>query len=506
MDSNFGAVAVKGEPVCEIEFSICSLMTKPHQYRDMVRSFRNLGFDDTNSEYLYVDNTLGNSESAYSGLNRLARFARGEYLVFCHQDVVAIDGPDALRTVFAELTERDPSWAIVANAGCYGDEYYFYLNEPNNINVGPDRRPSVKVTSVDENLIILKREAQIGFSTDLDGFHLYGTDLVTQAYLRGRSAYVADFRVEHTSSGNVDSVFYDACLEFERKYARALAPRRVLTTCTSLDVGATSGRGSRDRLRYLKRGIGFERPSAKFRKVLRGWATGYSVELRGQRFQYPRDIPVAEFKSLKKGRFERARLKLIDKLLPVNVPNVVLGASYGILCGLAGQKLAEGVCQVAVEQNPDLMDLCRRNSTSGRPDGDIQVFNRVISCAADTAQAEAGEDLSGGTPASRPNGLDVPGISLGRLLEDVALDGFYSLICDIGGAELDLLEHDKDALSRCCFLLMTLHPRSYYQRNVLVTTLIKKLEAIGFEIVEVSGNHIAAVQTMHGTQPSQAAS
>lgn len=500
MDCDVGATAVSGEPICEIEFSFCSLVTKPHQYREMTKSFKAVGFDDTNSEFLYIDNTQGNSESAFSGLNRLARFARGKFIVFCHQDVVAIDGPDVIRTMISDLTEQDPHWAIAANAGCDNKRCYFYLNEPNHISLGPDRQIPKKVSTVDENFILLRRSAQLAFSEDLDGFHLYGADLVTQASIRGRSAYVIDFRVEHPSSGSVDAAFYTACTDFEKKFARAFNARRVTTTCTSLDLGTTEGPGRRDRIRNLERGFAYERRGARIRKALRGWTSGYTVAFGGTRFHYPRDISVAELQSLRKGRFEQERLQLIQNHLPKNLPNVVLGASYGVLCGLIRRKLQAGVPQIAIEKDPKFIDLCIRNSGIGASEQETSVFNRIISyqqgavdttpTSSDDAKQHAAVKWQCG-PFS--DSADVPAISLGKLLEHAALDDAYSLVCNIGGEELDLLVHDTAALSHCRMLLLTLHPSRYYRRKVLVTEFIKKLEAIGFEIIEVLGNHVATI-------------
>lgn len=499
MDGDIGAVAVTGEPAFEIEFSFCSLVTKPRQYREMVKSFQDLGFDKSNSEFLYVDNASGNSDSAYSGLNRLAGFARGKYLVFCHQDLVAIDGVETLRKTLADLTVRDSNWAVAGNAGCDDNVCHFYLNDPNNINVGKDRRQPVKVSSLDENLIILKRKAQIGFSNDLDGFHLYGTDLVVQASLRGRTAYVIDFRVEHLSRGNLDESFFDACLKFERKYEQAFSPRCVQTTCTFIDLGSTNGRGRRTRTRNLERGVGFERPSAKLRKTIQGWATRNSVSLAGRRFFYPRDISVAEFKLLRKGKFEQVRRDLIDSHLPVDVPNVVLGGSYGVVSEIAGQKLDSGLQQIVVEKDRERSALCLRNSSIVATDRHVSVISREVSYR--PATTDDSSQFSRGVAEHRTLTAEletqttpgkVSGITLGQLVQDYEFHEPFSLICNIGGTELDLIEQDNAALSRCCYLLMTLHPGSYYQRGVLVTQFLKMLEDSGFEIEEVAGNHIAA--------------
>lgn len=484
MDYGFGAVAIEGEPTYEIAFSFCSLVTKPHQYSEMLSSFNAVGFDATNSEFLYIDNTKGNSESAFAGLNRLARFARGEYLVFCHQDVVAMDGPDVLRAALADLSARDPLWAVAANAGCAGKQRHYYLNEPNNIGLGPQRRPAMQVTTIDENLIILKREAQLGFSVDLNGFHLYGTDLVTQAATRGRSTYIIDFRVEHTSSGTVNEDFYSACLDFEEKYSKAFEARPVTTTCTTLDIGTNDGPARKNRLKNLARGPDFERPTAKLRKALRGWVSGYSIELDGHSLHYPKDISVADLQDLRKGRVGKEWQNLISNQLPKNLPNIVLGAGYGLISGLAHRKLSNSARQIIVEQNSDYIELCKKNSRDDNRENGTLVLNRRVSY----------QQFSAENAPSQKHRTPVAETTLGLLLSEVDVDGAFSLICNIGGTELDMLEYDTDALENCHTLLATLNPGSYYKRNTRVKDVLAKLDQLGLEIVEVQGNQVAAIR------------
>ncbi|MCZ7676624.1 MAG: hypothetical protein M5U35_13200 [Roseovarius sp.] len=82
----------------------------------------------------------------------------------------------------------------------------------------------VRVETLDENLIILRRAANLGPSRDLSGFHMYGADLVQQAAFRGWSAYVIDFHVEHLGLTEIDADFVASIDAFRDKYRRALRP------------------------------------------------------------------------------------------------------------------------------------------------------------------------------------------------------------------------------------------------------------------------------------------
>jgi hypothetical protein len=88
-----------------------------------------------------------------------------------------------------------------------------------------------RVASVDENFIVVKGGTRFGFSADLDGFHFYGADLCTQARIAGHTSYVIDFHLTHLSAGKAGAAFATAREAFTAKWARALEPTLIQTTC-----------------------------------------------------------------------------------------------------------------------------------------------------------------------------------------------------------------------------------------------------------------------------------
>jgi hypothetical protein len=250
-------------------FSIGTLVTSPEQYDAMRDSFSARGFDSANSEFLYLDNRGPDQTGAYRGLNALLHAARGEYVVLCHQDVRLLgDDIDTLDRRLAELSARDPNWALAGNAGGLAPGVLAHrISDPHGADRNSGNLPQ-RVMSLDENFIVVKRSARVGCSVDLEGFHFYGPDLCLNADMAGHSAWVIDFHLLHLSGGNKSTDFFAAEEAFRAKWNHALRPRWMQTTCallrlTGSGLGREAGRIAARPYAGLLRRLPGRRPSLK---------------------------------------------------------------------------------------------------------------------------------------------------------------------------------------------------------------------------------------------------
>lgn len=232
----------------DLRFTIGTLVTDWDQHREMKASFEAGGFSGPDCEYVAIDNSGPDNTSAYRGLNVLLDAARGRHVILCHQDVRLVDDDrTALEARLDELTAHDPSWAVVGNGGGVGaGRLALRISDPHQANQRVGQFPA-RVASLDENFLVVRRSARIGFSNDLSGFHLYGADICLMAELAGHTAYVVDFHLAHLSGGSLGASFTAAEDAFRAKWSRALRPRWVQTTCSLLRisgdrVGAAAGR------------------------------------------------------------------------------------------------------------------------------------------------------------------------------------------------------------------------------------------------------------------------
>lgn len=210
-------------------FSICSIITDLEEYGEMKQSFEQCGFTQ-DCEYLAADNTKQNQFDAYVAINRFLREAKGMYIIIVHQDVRCIDTISNLQEILADLTASDDKWAVCGNAGAMGyHQDVRYIVNGGKI-VTHNNLPA-RVYSLDENLLIVRRTANIVVSSDLHGFHLYAADLCVIADFLGYSCYVIPFMVKHLSLGNLKALD-DHMDSFLDQYGRKLRKRFMQTPST----------------------------------------------------------------------------------------------------------------------------------------------------------------------------------------------------------------------------------------------------------------------------------
>lgn len=216
----------------QYEFSVFTLVNDQDQYEKLLNSFDKAGFNETNSEFCYLDNRTNNAHDGYSGLNKAIHISKGQYIILIHQDVrLKFDNINDLRQKIQEIQAKDNNWAVLGNAGGNNDlgEKFIRISDPANENLSLGQIPA-KVYSLDENFILIKSSSQVSFSNDMNGYHFYGTDICQQAIFQGYSCYVIDFHLLHLSSGNKDQSYIDGKKRLIQNYQRKLSPRFLRTT------------------------------------------------------------------------------------------------------------------------------------------------------------------------------------------------------------------------------------------------------------------------------------
>lgn len=222
----------------KFSYSICTFVTNHSQYNDMVDSFVSHGFLYDDCEYLYIDNSETNRYDAFAGLNKFLTVATGLYIIICHQDVLLLeDGRKKLDAVIEELSQLDPNWGVCGNGGgVHPGRLALRVTDPHGDNQYTERLP-MKVSGLDENFLVARRDANLAVSRDLRGFHLYGADLCIVARFLGYTTYVVDFHIRHLSWGKKGASFDPLRSSMIAKYGRSLRPQMITTPSTTIFLG-----------------------------------------------------------------------------------------------------------------------------------------------------------------------------------------------------------------------------------------------------------------------------
>lgn len=206
-----------------LTFRVASLVTRWSDYEALEASMRDAGFDEYTT-FSPFDNTTGNDHEPFALIGELIESTAEDVLIVCHQDVrfTTASSREALGAAIVRLGTRDPRWAVCGPAGVT-DRFEFIVTLDDPVD-DPQRTPwsgrEELCHSLDECLLIFRPRTGLRASTDLDGFHLYGTDLALRARLGGMGAYVIDLPAVHLSAGTFDERFTEATRRFAAVWQR----------------------------------------------------------------------------------------------------------------------------------------------------------------------------------------------------------------------------------------------------------------------------------------------
>jgi hypothetical protein len=140
--------------------------------------------------------------SASKAYNSALDAVQQPIVVFVHQDVY-LPAPwlSQLFGAMRRLEKADPNWAILGLYGARADGSHAgrVWCSGQGCELGNAFDGPVPVVSIDELLIVMRRGAGVRFDEELEGFHLYGTDIVQTALAKGFGAYVIHAPVVHNT-------------------------------------------------------------------------------------------------------------------------------------------------------------------------------------------------------------------------------------------------------------------------------------------------------------------
>jgi hypothetical protein len=203
---------------------------------------------------LHVERNAPSSAIAY---NRVLDATTAPVVVFAHHDVYLPPGWDAL--LAARLAELPPDWAVFGSFGIGLDGAHIGPVWSSSLGMIVGRVPMTpaRVQSVDELLIVLRRDSGLRFDEALPGWHMYGTDIVQTARAVGFGAYAGALPCIHNDNyhGALGADFDQAYRFMQRKWASALPLRTPITKISASGLHLMRDRWKNRRSASFRQGM-----------------------------------------------------------------------------------------------------------------------------------------------------------------------------------------------------------------------------------------------------------
>lgn len=224
------------------------------------------------------------------------------------------------------------------------------------------------------------------------------------------------------------------------------------------------------------------------------------IRWKGYRFQLPsKGVRKMNVAAIFWGFYESSEIRMIRRFFNGDSDVVELGSSLGIVGSHIASRLRPGKKLVAVEANPLLVaNIAENLGRFAGPGVQFRVLNNAISYQGgralmhisddntETRMAGAGANPTAAAPmeaALSGNDVEVNTITLGRIIEQEGL-GDFTLVCDIEGAEIEIILADAQSLRRCRNLFIELHSVSFKGERFSPDDILLKLTGeLGFKLI-----------------------
>lgn len=187
-------------------------------------------------------NNIHNNLSVPSALNRGLQQAKGEYVIFFHQDVYfPEDWIERLDEQLSIIKKLAPNWGVL---GVFGIGYD-HLPCGHVIHQGRLLKKGslpAAVQSLDEVCIIINKNSGLKFNEELNSHHLIATELCLQAEEKGLTCFAIDACIEYISSTQgLDKSFWVAANKLKSLYRSKTVPVVICTPCAVIKLKNTIG-------------------------------------------------------------------------------------------------------------------------------------------------------------------------------------------------------------------------------------------------------------------------
>ena len=180
------------------------------------------------------------------------------------------------------------------------------------------------------------------------------------------------------------------------------------------------------------------------------------------------------------GVHEQPERLALTRFLDARLPAVEFGGCIGVVSCLTNARLADPRQHVVVEANPDLLGLLEANRD--RNGCRFQVLHRAVAYGGGEVTFHVAENvLASSVQAPAPRTVTVPSVTLEGILDEHGFER-CTLICDIEGGEVGLVENEAEVLrDRVTVFIAEVHEQLL--GGEVIGRMLAALEGVGFEQV-----------------------
>jgi len=207
--------------------------------------------------------------------------------------------------------------------------------------------------------------------------------------------------------------------------------------------------------------------------------TGDTVLIDGCRFSVRSPVIPTKLKSrFLFNQYEPSERLALRRFLDPSLPVIEFGGSVGVVACLTNKLLENPRDHVVVEANPDLVPLLQSNRD--RNGCQFTVVNKAIAYGSSHVEFFQNQDfLSSSIQSAAEQKVSVPAITLRDVVNQFGFDRF-TLICDIEGGEVELVEHDGD-IFRTQVKTLIIEVHEAVVGTGPIRSMLQKLQEYGFE-------------------------
>jgi len=179
---------------------------------------------------------------------------------------------------------------------------------------------------------------------------------------------------------------------------------------------------------------------------------------------------------LLRGEYELSERTSARIFLDQRLPVIELGSCIGVVSCITNRMLQHPDRHVVLEANPNIIETLRRNAARNR--SCFTIVNAALGY--DASPFFVSNHLIASGTRAKGTPINVPKKTLRQIADEFQFDRF-TLVCDIEGSEIDLVDHEGDLIAeRCPWVIMETHEKLLGMAPIRDMT--ERLAQLGFSL------------------------